>query len=72
MKSFINTAYQGEYTKDKDPLPFTTFQTKYPIWDTGYNWKNGTIDNYISKISEEVYKKLLKFCVSYLIQKSAK
>lgn len=67
LKSFASIAYQGAYHAEKKPLSLQDFQKAYPIYDTGYNWKNGTIDNYILKLTEESYHKLLDICNTWIV-----
>ena len=59
LKSFASVAYQGGYHPGEKPLSLEDFQKQYPIYDTGYNWKNGTIDNYILKMDQSVYDGIL-------------
>lgn len=67
LKSFASVAYQGAYHVEGKPLSLQDFQKAYPIYDTGYNWKNGTIDNYILKLTEESYHKLLDICNTWIV-----
>ncbi len=65
LRSFASVAYQGKYHQGKKPLSLTDFQKQYPLYDTGYNRKNGTIDNYILKIDQRIYDGMLSLARSY-------
>ncbi len=60
----LDDAMSGFYRAAHDPegklLPLSEFRKAYPIWDAGLNLRGSEVDNYVYKLDETSYDKMIK------------